>query len=441
MKFIDTARLHARGGRGGAGCLSFWRDALVAFGGPDGGDGGRGGAVILEASTRLSTLLEMARNPHVEGGGGAPGRSNSKTGAEGEDRVVLVPVGTVVYRRVRGAPEGRVLIADLKAAGDRVVAAQGGRPGRGNLSFKSRVNTAPRICEKGEPGETAEIDLELKLLADVGLVGLPNAGKSTLLARVSAARPKVADYPFTTLSPHLGVISHKGAQFTAADIPGLIEGAHSGKGLGDEFLRHVERTRVLVHLVDPLGFGGDSPGEGVRVIEGELAEFGRGLAEKPRLLVVSKMDLAEGEAVLRAFRARWRKRDVMGISGATGRGVSALLDRVAYELSRAPEPPVLEPAPPPRVSEGFRVERAGPGRFSLSGRFVERAAAMLDVSLPEAIARFQRSLKRIGVDRALRLAGAVEGDLVRCGKTEFEWSDAPPRPLPRLKRHPRTRVS
>ncbi|MDE2038904.1 MAG: GTPase ObgE [Elusimicrobia bacterium] len=437
MSFIDKVRVFAKAGDGGDGCLSFLREKFMEFGGPNGADGGKGGDIFLRADAHVTTLLELARRPHLGAQAGAPGKGNAKTGAAGADTEVAVPAGTAVYR------DG-VLVADLSEAGMRWRAAAGGRGGRGNLSFKSRLNTAPRICEKGEPGQAVTLDLELKLIADVGLVGFPNAGKSSLLSVISAARPKVAGYPFTTLSPHLGVASHKGVSFVVADIPGLIAGAHRGKGLGLEFLRHVERTRLLLHLIDPLGYGGSDPEAGIGIIERELEAFSPRLAKKPRLLVVNKMDLPEGGRALPALRAKRRRRGPLGISAATGAGLGALLDRVIAELAKAPAARGIDPAPRPSVTKvdaGFKVENKGGGVFLLRGRFVERAAAMLDATLPEAVDRFQRTLKKIGVDKALKRAGIAAGDMVRCGGHEFEWSERPYQPLRRLRRaHKRTRI-
>jgi len=372
----------------------------------------------------------------VTGHSGTHGKGGFKKGDSGDDVLVRVPVGTVVYK-------DKLLVADLAQAGQRFLAATGGRGGRGNHSFKSRFNTAPRLCEKGAPGERWDLDLELKIIADVGFLGFPNAGKSSLLTRISAARPKVAAYPFTTLSPNLGVVAHKGTSFAAADIPGLIEGAHSGKGLGVGFLRHIERTRVLVHLIDPAGFGPHDALEGIKVIEGELKGFSRRLAEKPRILVVNKLDLPESAEVFKSVKARYPKK-TLGISAATGEGVSALLDRLLLEISRSPAATGFEEevarARRVRVLAGFEVFPLGGGTYELKGPFVERAAAMLDESLPEAIDRFQKSLKRIGVDKALKRAGIQEGDRVRCGKYQFEWADAPYKALPRKRRDKRTRI-
>lgn len=436
MNFIDKVRVHLAAGNGGDGSLSFRREAFLEFGGPNGGDGGKGGDVWLEARSRLTTLMDLHFRPHVEAPSGGHGKGSNKTGDSGADVTIPVPVGTVVYK-------GGALVADLHKDGMRWLAAEGGRGGRGNNSFKTQFNTAPRIAEKGAPGQKVDLDLELKLLADVGLVGFPNAGKSSFLARVSRAKPKIADYPFTTLAPNLGVAYHKHQSFVVADIPGLIEGAHEGKGLGDQFLRHVERCRVLIHLVDPAGYMGEDPLAGVKTIEKELKGFSARLAAKPKLLVVNKLDLPEGAGTLKAFKKKFKDR-VLGASVATGEGVEAVLDRVIEVLAKSDGPVHFEDLTPRedvrRLEQGFTVEPLGGGVFALRGRFVERASAMLDPTLPEAVFRFQSSLKRIGVDKALKKAGIQRGDLVRCGGFEFEWSDAPlKRPAPK-RRDSRTRI-
>ncbi len=435
MNFIDKVHVFIAAGNGGDGCLSFLREKFMEFGGPNGGDGGRGGDVWFEAASRLTTLMDLHFHPHLEAGRGGHGKGSEKTGDDGADVTVKVPVGTVVYRD--GA-----LVADLHEDGQRWRAAAGGRGGRGNASFKSRHNTAPRLAEKGEPGEKAEYDLELKLLADVGLVGFPNAGKSSFLARVSRAKPKIADYPFTTLTPNLGVAYHKHVSFVLADIPGLIEGAAGGKGLGAQFLRHVERTRVLLHLVDPAGYMGEDPVAGVKTIEGELKTFSPRLAETPRVLVVNKTDLPGADAVVKALKKKYRGR-VLAVSAATGAGVDELLDRVIEELAKHEGPRHFddraEAETVHKVEQGFSVENLGGGVFALRGRFVERASAMLDASLPEAVQRYQHTLKRIGVDRALKKAGIQEGDTVRCAEFEFEWTDTAAKRLPQ-RRDKRTRI-
>ncbi len=429
MRFIDKVRVFAKAGDGGSGCLSFLREKFKEFGGPNGGNGGRGGDIVFVADRNVGTLLDFSYKPHLTAGSGGGGKGRNKTGADAEDTVVRVPMGTLVYR------DGR-LIADLAKPGARVKAAAGGRGGRGNLSFKSRRNTAPRIYEKGEPGEEVEIDLELKLIADIGLAGFPNAGKSTLLAHLSNARPKIADYPFTTLSPHLGIVRHKGASFVMADIPGLIEGAHAGKGLGGDFLRHVERTRLLILLIDPMGFGKVSAVDGVKSIEEELRRYSRKLAAKPRIPAVNKLDLSEGPEALRKIRGRYRKRKVFGVSGVTGEGIESLLDAALVELKSQPRE-VVSFAPKEggnsvKVEAGFDVKRVNGSTFRVTGSYIERAASMSDAGLVESMYRFQKTMRRIGVDRALRAAGVREGDMVRLGPLELEWTDAPSRRPPKL---------
>lgn len=421
MSFIDVARIVAKAGSGGDGCLSFRREKYIEFGGPHGGDGGNGGDIILLADANLSTLMDLNRNPHLRAEDGSNGKSWNKTGASAPPLVVRVPTGTVVYKE-------NVPIADLVQVGDQIVIAKGGRGGYGNLHFKTHSNTAPRIAEKGQPGEENEIHLELKLIADIGLVGFPNAGKSSLLARVSNARPKVAAYPFTTLSPHLGLVQHKGKSFVMADIPGLIEGAHSGKGLGGDFLRHIDRTRLLIHLIDPLGYGKFDPLSGIKIIEAELKAFSVSLSSKPRLLAVTKMDLPEGPEVLKKVQARYRGRKIYGISSATGEGISELLDVLIQELAKIPrEAPDLEPLVPrirsERVEPGFRVARESSGVFLVTGKNIERIAVMSNMGQPESVERFQRLMKRIGVEKSLKRLGIQEGDMVKIGAVQLEWAD------------------
>jgi GTP-binding protein len=437
MNFIDKVRVYAAAGDGGDGSLSFRHLKFLEFGGPNGGDGGKGGDVWVEAVSRLTTLMDLHFRPHVESGRGGHGKGANKTGDSGADVVIHVPVGTVVSKN--GG-----IVADLHKEGQRWLAAAGGRGGRGNNSFKTMRNTAPRLAEKGAPGERVTLDLELKLLADVGMVGFPNAGKSSFLSRVSRARPKIADYPFTTLSPNLGVAYHKHVSFVVADLPGLIEGAAEGKGLGVQFLRHTERTRVLIHLVDPLGYMGEDPVAGVKTIENELKTFSPRLAKEPRILVVNKMDLPEGEAVFKALKKKYGVR-VLAASIATGDGVDKVLDRVIGELAKHDGPirfdeKIAETEALHRVEQGFSIQNKGGGVFALTGKYVERASAMLDVSLPEAIQRYQDTLKRIGVDRALKKAGIKAGDKVRCGSFEFEWSDRVNKKLPILRGDKRTRI-
>ena len=418
--FIDTAHVYLKAGKGGNGASSFRREKYIPYGGPDGGHGGKGGSVWFVATSNITTLREIAFHPHITAGDGSPGGGNRRDGANGEDKTLYVPLGTVVKR------DG-VILADLKEEGQRFMAAKGGRGGRGNTAFKTRFNTAPKISENGEPGDTFEAWLELSVLADVGLVGFPNAGKSTLLAAISAARPKIAGYPFTTLNPNIGMVAHKGKGFAAADIPGLIEGAHEGKGLGDLFLKHVLRTKLLVHLVDPAGFGALKPEKAVRVIEKELKDYHPLLGRKTSILVVNKADLPEAEAAHALLKKKFKKREIFLISAATGKGVSKLLDRIikllptikAEDLYR----PESAPAPTAR-SGGFTVERGEDGFFQVRGTRIEKLIAMTNFAQPDSWDRLRRIFRTIGLDKALKKAGAAEGDMVRVADREFEWSDA-----------------
>jgi GTP-binding protein len=333
MKFIDEVKIKVKAGDGGRGCMSFRREKYVPRGGPDGGDGGSGGGVIAIADTQLTTLLDLSYQKQYKAGRGEHGRGKDQHGARGEDRVIPVPVGTVI----RDAATEEIL-ADLKSGGERVVVAQGGRGGRGNARFVSSTNQGPRRTEPGLPGEEKELHLELRLLADVGIIGLPNAGKSTLIAAISAARPKIADYAFTTLMPNLGVVAYgEGKSFVVADIPGLIEGAHRGEGLGHKFLKHVTRTTVLVHLIDAYGIREEDPLAEWRVVNRELKLFDAALAEKPQIVAASKIDLPEGRAKLPALQraAASCRISLCAISAVTGEGLQELKRLVADSLEAA----------------------------------------------------------------------------------------------------------
>lgn len=329
MKFIDEAIVSVASGAGGSGCVSFRREKYVQRGGPDGGDGGKGGDVILESTAGRRTLypFRFKREFVAERGGGGQGRQRS--GKDGRTLLIEVPPGTIV----RDADTGEIL-KDFSAAGESFVIARGGRGGKGNTHFKSSTHRTPRLAQPGEPGEARRIQLELKLLADVGIIGLPNAGKSTLISVISAARPKIADYPFTTLVPNLGVVATPGREpFVVADIPGLIEGAHTGAGLGTRFLKHIERTRILVHLIDADGIDPENPLAAYATINAELALYSRALARKPQVVALNKLDLTGGEARAKAFRAALKKRvKIHLISAATGKGVATLVAQLAKEL-------------------------------------------------------------------------------------------------------------
>ena len=330
MKFIDETKIHVIAGDGGRGCVSFRREKFVRRGPPDGGNGGAGGDVIAEADSQLTTLLDLRYQKLVKGGRGGNGSSSDCHGRRGEDRVIKVPVGTIIRDSVTGE-----VLADLEKAGERMVIAAGGRGGKGNAHFGSSTNRSPRYAQPGEPGQERELAIELRLLADVGIIGLPNAGKSTLIATISAVRPKIADYPFTTLVPNLGVVGYgDGQSFVVADIPGLIEGAHKGHGLGHKFLRHVMRTKLLIHLIDASKIDSDDPLADWKTVNRELALFDADLAEKPQIVVANKIDLPEGRenAKLLARKLPKEFRPLYAISGATTEGVQKLVQTVGSQL-------------------------------------------------------------------------------------------------------------
>jgi len=418
--FFDEATIIVRGGDGGDGCVSFRREKYVRLGGPNGGNGGKGGDVYLRAREGLNTLIAFTRQKVFRAEDGHHGQGYGRHGKSGEDLIIDVPTGTMVRDRATGE-----LLADLTRDGQTHLVARGGRGGRGNEAFKSSTRQAPRFAEKGEPGEERTLQLELRLLADVGLVGKPNAGKSTLLSRVSAARPKIAAYPFTTLTPNLGVVEVDRRSFVMADLPGLIEGAHTGAGLGLQFLRHIERTRLLVHLLD-----GSSPDPvaDYRAINSELALYSERLAEKPQITVLNKIDLTEARERLDSVRAALADEagEVLAVSGVTGEGVQELLRVVAARLEELPEEEPVEemvvfrPHEEGRDTE-FQVARVKPGTYRVTGEAIERLARMTDWSNQEAIERFERAMVARGISAALEEAGVEVGDTVLIGELELEW--------------------
>ena len=407
--FVDEAQLNARGGDGGAGCVSFRREGPVAFGGPNGGDGGKGGDVWLVADRNAASLLAFRDHPHRRATDGVHGQGKDLHGKRGKDLEVAVPEGTVVSDLY-----SNVLYADLAHHGDRWLAAAGGRGGRGNAKFLSNRRRAPTFAEQGEHGEEQWLKLELKLMADVALVGFPNVGKSTLISVISAAKPKIADYPFTTLEPHLGVVRFNDTEFVVADIPGLIEGASEGRGLGHKFLKHIERARALLVMVDLAAIDNIDPYEQQRVLLQELAAYQPELVERPRLVVGTKSDSAVHD---------W---DGEQISAVTNQGIRELIGRLATMVQRARQ---AEPESEGVViirphADGAKVERMGDHEFRLVGRQVERIVALNDVSTPEALSYIDHQLKRIGVPRLLTRSGASVGDTVWIASFSFEYRES-----------------
>lgn len=442
MKFVDYTRISVRGGRGGNGCLSFRREKFIPKGGPDGADGGRGGDVILEAAPGALTLADFEYEKKFQAGNGEPGKGGMKTGGAGKDKVVVVPCGTIVYDDETGE-----LLADLVEPGDRLIAAKGGRPGRGNAHFANSVRKSPRFAEKGDEGETRTLLLELKLIADVGLVGVPNAGKSSLLAAISSARPKIAGYPFTTLSPNLGVLSVDDQKIVIADVPGLIEGAHENKGLGVYFLRHVERTRFLVHVLDLSAGAVDDVIEQWRMLRNEFEAYGKSaesglpgyqrqdLLLRPYIVVGNKIDLenaADNDAPIRSFMEE-RAIPYFSVSALRGDGIPEFIQRIADnarehqrhegETRLAPlavdirEPHrqrrTLEPVSIVRLSDGsgFRVVHAN----------LEKTLLRYDFEQEDALPRFARLVKKFRIEERLEEMGAVKGDKVYIGEHEFDF--------------------
>jgi len=422
--FYDYAKIKVEAGAGGNGCVAFRREKYVPHGGPAGGDGGRGGHVVFQADEGLNTLIDFRYKKHFKAERGRHGQGKRMTGRNGDDLVIKVPVGTIIRRAQDGRP-----IADLAAHGQRVVVARGGRGGRGNVHFATSVRQAPAFAEKGEPGEELWVELELKLLADIALVGFPNAGKSTIISKVSAARPKIADYPFTTLEPHLGVVRlGEGCSFVLADIPGLIEGAHAGAGLGHRFLRHIERTRLLIHVLDTAGTEGRDPLDDFNVINREMARYDERLASRPQIVAANKMDIPGAEEnLLRLRDALGDCYEIFPVSAATGEGLRELILRAGTLLETIPRPQVVEIAEDDadEAEDDFLEVLREDGVFRVKSRELERRVAMTDLDNEEAVYRLQDVMRRMGVEDALRERGVRPGDTVRIGDFEFEYQENP----------------
>lgn len=419
--FVDEAEIEVKSGKGGDGIVHFRREKFVPRGGPDGGDGGRGGDVVLVVQPSLNTLTHFQHKRQYQAENGKNGGANNRFGKSAEPLLIPVPAGTVIYDAITGE-----VLGDLTEPGQKFVVCRGGRGGHGNAHFKSPTNQAPRIAERGEPGEAKHLRLELKLIADIGIVGMPNAGKSTLLAALTNARPKIAPYPFTTTEPNLGVARlDDETTLVLADIPGLIEGASQGAGLGHEFLRHIQRTKVLIHLLDGLS---EDPLADYTQINAELALFDPALAKKPQVIALNKADLPEVATRWKALQAEFKKRrlKVMLISALARQGVKDLLRLAAERLAGAPSPssfaaplPVYRPV---MDENAFVIEREGKG-WRIKSLAIERAAAMTYWEYDGSVRRFQKLMERLGVEEALHRAGAQEGDTVYIGEYELEYQE------------------
>jgi GTP-binding protein len=418
--FIDEAEVYVKSGKGGDGVVHFRREKYIPRGGPDGGDGGRGGDVIINVVQTLNTLHEFQHQHRFIAQDGKPGAKSNRTGHSAEDLIIHVPAGTIIYNVENGQ-----VIADLVNDEQEITICKGGRGGRGNARFANSRDQAPRVAEKGAPGEERNIRLELRLIADVGIIGVPNAGKSTLLAAVSNAKPKIADYPFTTIEPNLGVVSLDDEQsMVLADIPGLIEGAHQGTGLGFEFLRHIQRTRVLIHLLDGLA---ENPILDFAQINTELSLFDPDLAKKTQVVAVTKMDLPEVKNRWKDIQRKLKAKGIspLAISAATGTNLRGLLYKTLELLRETPiatpvsTVPIYYPQSDPRK---YEIQRIANG-WRITGASIERAAAMTYWDNDDSIRRFQRILEALGIDDALRDAGVKEGDMVSVGDYELEWSE------------------
>jgi GTP-binding protein len=424
--FVDVVKIYAAAGSGGHGAVSFRREKYIPAGGPDGGDGGRGGDIVFQADPGMKTLMDFRYKKRYRAGSGQNGAGSNKTGKNGEDLVLKVPVGTMIKDSERD-----IIIADLTEAGQRVVVAKGGKGGKGNSRFTSSVRQAPTFAERGYEGEERWLVLELKLLADVGLIGFPNVGKSTILSVVTGAKPKIANYPFTTLTPNLGVVELEGRKsFVLADIPGLIEGAHQGVGLGHDFLRHIERTRLLIHVLDVSGSEGRDPLEDFRQVNHELAKYSSSLAERPQLIAVNKTDLPDAREILAGVREALEKEgfEVFEVSAATNTGLDRLMDR-AFELLRdLGDQPMQEDIEDTRKMRYYRFEPEKPFTiekvgdvFVVKGNWVDRLMAGINVDRDESLKYFQKVIRKRGIIDELKEMGIKEGDTVRMGQREFEY--------------------
>ncbi|MFH0947830.1 MAG: GTPase ObgE [Elusimicrobiota bacterium] len=425
--FIDKAKLFIKAGKGGDGCLSFLREKFKPFGGPNGGNGGNGGDILIVGDENFKTLLDLQRHSNYRAKEGEHGRGKNCYGKSAENLVIKVPLGTVVKKN-------GLIIADITKHQQEIIVAAGGRGGRGNASFKSSKNTAPRIKELGQPGEECTAELELKMIADVGIIGYPNAGKSTLLAKVSQARPKIADYPFTTLSPNLGVVIppwRDGKMLVFADIPGLIDGAASGRGLGHDFLRHIERTKILLHIVDAFGYDNKNVYSTYIAINKELKKYSLKLAKKLQVIAINKIDMPSSEKAIKMFLAKLGKKNrktVFPISAITGDGLRPLLEEIFKKIEKVKEEKPVEIKSvqykyEPEFSIVRSINHKKENVFEITGRKVFDLVAMTNFKELESERRFQNTLKKIGIEHRLKEEGIKPGDMVKVGSYEFNYEE------------------
>ena len=419
--FIDEVELELIAGDGGNGCMAFRREKYVPMGGPFGGDGGKGSDIIFKVDEGLNTLIDLRYQKQIKGKKGANGEGSARQGKNAENVIIRVPLGTVITDL-----DTNLIIADLTKKDDEVVVAYGGRGGRGNMSFATRSNPAPNFAENGEPGEYRKVKIELKLLADVGLVGMPSVGKSTIISKISASKPKIAAYHFTTLNPNLGVVKVDSRSFVVADLPGLIEGASLGEGLGDKFLKHIERTRVIAHVIDMSGFEGRNPYDDYVIIRKELENFNKKILDKPEIIIANKMDMPDSKKNLEEFKKKVTKK-IFEVSAITSEGLNEVLTELANMLDKIEKQPLYEEKQFEshilykfKKENPFTVTKEG-NTWVIRGDEVEKLLKMTKFSSEEAANRFANKLKKMGIDDKLRELGAVEGDNVRILDLEFEY--------------------
>lgn len=423
--FTDEVIVELYAGDGGNGCMAFRREKFVPMGGPFGGNGGRGSNIIFKVDEGLNTLVDLRYNRIIRGKKGTNGEGKAKNGKNAEDLIIKVPIGTVITDI-----ETNLIIADLTKKDDEAIIAYGGRGGRGNIAFATRTNPAPSFAENGEPGEYKKVKVELKLLADVGLVGLPSVGKSTIISKISASKPKIAAYHFTTLTPNLGVVRVSDSKsFVVADLPGLIKGASLGEGLGDKFLKHIERTRIIAHVIDMSGFEGRNPYEDYLLINKELEDFNKSLLLKPQIIIANKMDIPTSTENLKEFRKKVKDVEIFEVSAMNNQGMKEVLIELSKMLDKIEKKPLYEEEKFEshilykfKKEQPFSITKDG-NVWVVSGKEVEKLLRMTRFTTDEAAKRFANKLRRMGIDDKLKEMGAVDGDYVRILDLEFEFSE------------------